>query len=1019
MPPLPTAQRGCTTGSRTPGLLGRRHKRTLGSRLSPLVVLAAALMMAGPVAAAEIPGEVKLSLESYQELVNGVSRSASAAAWSRGSVSVSVDVPRRVATVTVNASVKVAAEGVAIVALVPADVILTNAQINGSNAKLTVRSGWHTARFGEDDARETSVRLTYLVSLRTSDSGANVAAIPLPPLPSSDFSMSGVQAPVETWPALAGGSATSGKLGATAAVVVRWGVGAGGYSIASSDYVSVPDTSGDGVDITATFAVDVTGASASIPVASTQVAVIELKEGNKPLVGTVNGDWHHVKVVGKGRHTLTVRFRQLVDRSKGQPSVRLRLTGAPIQRIKASVPGNRSVTFDPVVPVTSQTTTGENPLTTATANLPPVGWVTLAWTEALAKPEDDKKINAETYQLIRIEEGVIRSKVHIRYDIIRGKTKELPVAIPEGVVLYKAHGPQIEKWPIYAATEDAPRQARIILSSDRTGTYELVLELQQAYKKDTTEVRLPVVKPLDVAYQTGAVALFDGDKVGFGTGVPEGQTFTKGGENDLPSDIRQQQTDKPSQVFRHVEAPSDITAPIEAAKVREVRFDTKTNTLYTVKEGRLRGQALVQVEIRTGRRDSLIVALPSEGVQPLNWQFPSKAKDPEVAEGAKVPEGYTGYELKFTQALEGAIQIDVEFEMLLDAKVADVPLPNLRIMGAAVESGAIGIVADPGIEVNPVPDKDLRLADSADLPNAIRLRTTHEGLMGYTYSRSNWSVQLGIKRHEVIKTLEAIATQAWLDTIVFSDGHLKTAATYVIRNEQQKRLRLETPEGSTVLKVFAGGQAVKANKDGGALTIRLPENQTTVVTVVYEVRDSELGFFGRRTMIAPKVNLRVSDIQWLVRTPVEFAVFGVTADYLKEKHADDYRPPGNVQADGVRTLTSLSNPDEYAMRLFTVEELRAKGDAIEVTLSFASTPGSWVALLLSLIALILLIIVVRRRVAQEPLGASGFLALLLGVGALVLKASGWGIGIGEALLGVAILTAVGIWTWRSREEDGD
>jgi len=968
------------------------------------------------VAQADVPGEVKLSLERYQELLTQ-SKGSAGVSWARGSVSVSIDERRKVATVNVNSRVKVIGEGKAHVALVPSEVVLSVAQLGGSNAELSSMSGMHTAVFGEDDSREVNVRLTYLVPFRSSATGANVAAIPLPPMPSSDFSLSGAQAPVEMWPAAQGGSATSGTLPSTAAVVVRWGVGAGGYTIRAADYVTATDSSGDGIDVTATFDVEITADSASIPVASRQVALLELKEGTKALTGRVVGDWHQVRVVGKGRHTVTVRFRQLIDRSKGQPSVQVRLTGAPIQRVKATVPGKRSVTFDPVVPVVSLTGGADDkPVTTATANLPPVGYVTLAWTEARAKPEDDKKINAETYQLIRIEEGVIRSTVHIRYDIIRGKTKELPVAIPDGVVLYKAKGSQIEKWPIYAATDDAPRQARVILGGDRSGTYELVLELQQAYKKGTKQVKLPIVQPLDVAYQTGAVALFDGDKVGFGTGEPTGQVFTKGGENDLPSDIRQKQSDKPSQVFRHVEAPSGITAPIEAAKVREVRFDAKTNTLYTVKEGVLVGQSLVQVEIKTGRRDSLLIALPSEGVKPLNWQFPSKAKEPEVSKTAKAPAGYTAYELKFTQALEGAIQVDVEFEMLLDKNTDKLPLPGIKVMGAAVESGAIGITAESGIEVNPDEAKELRRVDNRELPKAIRLRSTREVLLGYTYSRANWSLQLGIKRHEVIETLKAIATQAWFETTVFSDGHLKTAASYVVKNEQQQYLRLETPEGSTVLKVFAGGRAVKANRDGGALTIPLPKDTTTVVTVVYEVHEAELGFFGRRTLLAPKADLRVSDVQWMVRTPVEFAVFGVSAEHLKAKLPEDYRGPSGLAPD-VTTLTRLPNPEEYQERLFTIEELRAKGDAPEITLSFASTPGSWVALLLSLFALALLIVVVRRRVAQEPLGASGIIALLLGVGALVLKAVGWGIGVGEAVVGVLILTAVALWTWRTRRDD--
>ncbi len=513
----------------------------------------------------------------------------------------------------------------------------------------------------------------------------------------------------------------------------------------------------------------------------------------------------------------------------------------------------------------------------------------------------------------------------------------------------------------------------------------------------------------------GATRWHYGDKVGFGAGAPAGQVFTKGGANDLPSDIRKDLVHKPSQVFRHVEAPGQIKAPIEAAKVREVRFDAAANTLYTVKEGVLEAKSQVNVSIKTGRRDSLLVALPSDGVKPLHWRFPSKAKEPELAKGVKAPEGYAVYELKFTQALEGGIQLDVVYEMLLDKNIDTLPLPGLKVLGAAVESGAIGLTAEPGIEVTPLEPKELRRVDVGELPNAITMRGGKVQL-GYTYSRANWSLQLGVKRHEVVETLKAIVTQAWFETTVFSDGHFKTAATYVVQNEQQRYMRLETPEGAAVLKVFAGGEAVKANKDGGALTIPLPKNQQTVVTVVYEVRDEELGFFGRRTLVAPRSDVRVGDVQWLVRTPVEFAVFGVTAEHLKEKGDDMYRPPA-VLSSGVKMLTRLPNPDEYNTRLFTIEELRAKGDAPEITLSFASTPGSWVALLLSLLALALLILVVRRRVAQEPLGLSGFAALLVGVAALVLKAVGWGIGVGEAIIGIMILTAVAVWTWRARGED--
>ena len=120
---------------------------------------------------------------------------------------------------------------------------------------------------------------------------------------------------------------------------------------------------------------------------------------------------------------------------------------------------------------------------------------------------------------------------------------------------------------------------------------------------------------------------------------------------------------------------------------------------------------------------------------------------------------------------------------------------------------------------------------------------------------------------------------------------------------------------------------MKANQDDGALTIPLPKGQTITVSVVYEVRAEQLGFFGRRTLIAPKADLRVGDVQWLVRTPNEFAVFGVAAEHLKPKQADEYRAPTDL-ASGVETLTRFTKPLAASRRTIPQAE-RVGGRALK------------------------------------------------------------------------------------------
>ncbi|MCA9527775.1 MAG: glycine--tRNA ligase subunit beta, partial [Myxococcales bacterium] len=575
------------------------------------------------------------------------------------------------------------------------------------------------------------------------------------------------------------------------------------------------------------------------------------------------GDFYVAVIEKPGRHTLTARIRLAIDRSRGQPQITLQPDNAPMARVSVTVPGKRAVEFEPVVPITSTFKgEGETAETTAVAHLPPTDEVTLRWTEARAAPESQVRANTKTYQILTLEEGVLRSRVYVQYDVINGKLKELPIALPESVVLYKVDGAGIEDWRIFPATETEPRHVRVVLGRELEGSAQIELELEMVVgTAEGTVLNLPVLRPMAAFREGGVVALLDGDKVGFAPAEANG--FTSVGQDALPAEIRQNLRDKVSQAYKHVNEPGTLTSKVATAKAREVRFDARVDTLYQVREGSLQGNAAILVELKSGRRDHLILSLP-EGLAEPRITAPSLNKVEPVAD-ADVGAGRQAYAVRFTQALEGAIQIDVEFEKIFEKELEGLPMPDLRVHGAEVESGSLGITAETGMELTPGEGKDLRRVTAEELPKAVRLRSEEELRLAYTYARAPWGLTLGIKRNKTVETLDAVARHVWLESNVLENGHRVTRATYEVANEDRQFVKLKLPQGSAVLSVKSDGRKVKAVEDDtGTVAIPLPKSRVVQVEVTYDVAGDALGFYQGIDLAAPVADLRANDIQWLV-----------------------------------------------------------------------------------------------------------------------------------------------------------
>jgi hypothetical protein len=1000
-----------------------------------------ALVVSTPVWAETPDGEVRLSLQRYEELVAKAKKGGGPeASWGRGAVSVTLPAAGEVlATVTVSSQVRLLGEGAGMVPLLPADVVLESATLGGSEVTLVRQGGMYAAWLAASDGAQP-IGLTYRVPIGLSSGGERAVVVPLPPVTSSELSISGAPGgEIQIWPAApleGAGDTRQTRLPATSAVAIQYG-GGGGARVLRADYKVVPDSAGEGMTVQVSYEVHLAGQSAWIRLAPSTAALVDAKQGGRVPLMRVAEEWLEARVEGNGKQVVEATYRLAIDRSAGQPQIELDLARAPITRIEALIPGERSVTFDPPVPLTSALEgKGEETVTRTVAHLPPTEQVVLRWTEKRAEQERETRVNARTYQLLKLDEGGLSSTVHVRYEVIRGKVKELPIELPASLELSRAKGDGIDGWEVYRQTEDNPRHVVVTLAREVESTYALELELVgRLNTQDPQPFAIPLVRPMKTFQQSGAVALIDGDKVSFAPiELASGSSFIKTGENELPVDIRQSLAGaRVAQTFRHIGAPEleGLKSRPEKAKDREVHFGGTIHTLYLVKVGLLNVRSKIQIEVKSGRTDRILVHLPST-VSVVGWNAVGTAKDPEPLKALEgLPEGRTAYEVRYSTPLEGVFDIHVEYQ-LLEEDMAQLPLPVVQVWGADTQEGSLGITAEPGIEVTPSgSSKDFIRVEVSELPNAITQRTNREILFGY---KLQWSgakgeaatvpepLSLEIKRHEPVQTLEAVAHQAWYETTLLDDGRQRHLAVFEVANQTAQYLRLALQaESPDVLEVMVAGEDVKAGFDKGKtgapeLAIPLPSPQKTKdfqVVLIYETSGEAYGTFGTLELATPKADMRVNQARWLVRYPKRL---GVTIDTELKDESAFLRPD---LGEATNRLLQVASEADYGQHAWRAESLR---ESLSIEVRYVAT-GPAVPFLLTVLAPLGLALAVWRLARRTPLGGLGIGGLLIGLGAIVVKGLGWQIKTGEGVLVGAVcvvvaLTSFGLERRRRKKAEG-
>ena len=976
-----------------------RGHRPLFNILLILLTSLASASSAQETLAQQTAGQVELSLEVYNRLVEGardpsVAPRPAPAGFALGRAQVDVTAAgEQAAEVRVSLKIQVLEDDWILVPVLAAGTAVESAAVDGGEVQLlTTPAGlaWTTRKAGSYD-----MALVYRVDATRSPAGSSLA-VPVPAaaaitlnatLPGTGLDVAVIPS-AGTRVAISGGSTrVTATVPATRGVQISWRPPAReGHAISRVRYSG--RLTGDSVTWTGAFDVELmSDETATLPLLPRTLTLSQLQVDGKDAAILVEGDRFATLVRGRGLHTVTVGFEVPVTRHDGPPRVELEVPPVPVSRFDLTLPGKKDVT---VTPASSVSTTSRSGDTVATAYVPLAERVAIHWTEAL--PDEvraEARANAGLYHTAWAEEGVLYVRALVDYEVSRGETNTLRLEVPPGVMVHRVSSESgaVADWRL-TGPDDAARELTVFL--DRQLQDRLVLEV--VYDRslgESAELAVPLLRALDVQRQRGMVALLSGQDLALRP-VSDGDA-ARVGENQLPAFVRDAIELTVAHTYKYVETPPRLTVQATAPERQQGRFDARADTLISLGEVTLKASASVEILVKSGRILALELRLPA-GVSLLSLTGPS-VRDHSlhaVDDGQRI-------DVEFTQEMEGEFRLEASYERILGDGDAELEVPALEVLGAEVEQGRIAVEALSAVEVQPAAEEQLTALEISELPQQLILRTTNPILMAYKYVSPPYRLALQVTRHQVVAVQEAAIDRAEYRTLFTRDGLAITTARFQVRNSRKQFLRVRLPEGSEIWSAFVDGRPEKPARTttGGEVWHLIKIIHSTrgfPVELVFQTPAGPIRALGTVTGELPRPEILVTQSRWDVYVPADVR-YGEPRGGMALVAAAAPVSPGDLDAEMARLQAGGQMIEPLRLEVptagihFAFEKLYANqsGGAVGFEIPYASGLGSTVGGLLSLTGGVLIWLGIafffrqRLRLAAG-LAASGLVLLALLVG---------------------------------------
>lgn len=170
-----------------------------------------------------------------------------------------------------------------------------------------------------------------------------------------------------------------------------------------------------------------------IPLSFGKAAVGELKSENEKILLQGIGNGSYVLLIGeKGEHEITIELLARVHTSPDGRHFELNCPNVGITTLELSVPeSDQTIVIEPAAIQTPITAEGN--VTRVKANLGSTNQIIARWNprESL-KPEMELLASVANSTHVTVDEGLIHTVAQLKYEILRGETEQLRIAVPLG-----------------------------------------------------------------------------------------------------------------------------------------------------------------------------------------------------------------------------------------------------------------------------------------------------------------------------------------------------------------------------------------------------------------------------------------------------------------------------------------------------------------------------------------------------------------------------------------------------------
>ncbi len=328
----------------------------------------------------------------------------------------------------------------------------------------------------------------------------------------------------------------------------------------------------------------------------------------------------------------------------------------------------------------------------------------------------------------------------------------------------------------------------------------------------------------------------------------------------------------------------EVTAPITQ---RDARFTSDIKTLISVGDSELRVAALCDVRVIQGEPSELRVPLPA-GFE-VTEVSGSTMDSSSVESGEMI--------LKVREPSRRAHQFLIAIERRGEENKLDAPF--IKFTGAQGETGEVLVEGVGTMELTATEGGGLRRIDVREAGPVSRSLSRFPLQAAFRYHRREGDtprLMLEWNQFPDGAVLSAIAERETITTLLNIEGKSLTEVTLRVRNHAQAFVKVELPQGASILSAEVEGEKVKPVQgvDGSRVPLLRagfrPSGAYTV-SFVYLSAGAAFAKKGSYELSIPKLDMPVSLVTWEVFLPDQLEVkqFGgnaLSASYFPSRAQD-------------------------------------------------------------------------------------------------------------------------------------